>query len=114
MKTRVLSCAEREFAEIVDYYNEQCPGLGFEFAAEVRKTFDRIRSFPEAWPPFSKRARRCMISRFPYGVVYQVREDCILVGGIMHLQRDPKAWQEQSERSFGEPDAQSDQLQADQ
>jgi hypothetical protein len=30
----VLSCAEDEFAEAVDYSNEQLPGLGFEFAGE--------------------------------------------------------------------------------
>ena len=46
MNIRVLSCAEQEFAETVDYYNEQCPGLGYEFAAEVKNTFDRIKSFP--------------------------------------------------------------------
>jgi len=100
MNIRILSCAEREFSEAVDYYNEQSPGLGFEFAAEVSRAFNRIRSFPEAWPTFSKRTRRCMISRFPFAVVYQIREDCILVGGIMHLQRDPKRWQEQVDKSF--------------
>ena len=46
MKVVVLSCAEQEFAEAVDYYNGQCPGLGYEFAADVQRTFERIRSFP--------------------------------------------------------------------
>ena len=32
MRILVLSSAEEEFAEAVDYYNEQRPGLGFEFA----------------------------------------------------------------------------------
>lgn len=65
MKIRVLSCAEREFAEVVDRYNGERPGLGFEFAKEVQSAFDRIRSFPEAWPLYSGRARRCIVSRFP-------------------------------------------------
>lgn len=43
MKILVLSCAEDEFAGAVDYYNSQCPGLGYEFAAEVQRTFDRLR-----------------------------------------------------------------------
>ncbi len=29
MNIIVLSFAEEEFAEAVDYYNEQCPGLGW-------------------------------------------------------------------------------------
>jgi hypothetical protein len=66
MKIVVLSCAESEFAEIVDYYNEQCSGLGYEFAAEVQRTFDRINYFPEAWALFTRRSRRCLVDRFPF------------------------------------------------
>ncbi len=69
MKVLVLSCAEDEFAEAVDYYNGQCPGLGFEFAAEVQRTFERISHHPTAWPVFSARARRGLTDRFPFGVL---------------------------------------------
>lgn len=37
-----LSPAEAEFDEAVSFYNTESEGLGFEFAAEVRKTIDRI------------------------------------------------------------------------
>ena len=99
MKISVLSCAEKEFAETVDYYNEQCPGLGYEFAAEVKNTFERIKSFPEAWPLISSRSRRCITNRFPYGVLYQVRQEFILVSAIMHIKRDPKKWQERIKKT---------------
>lgn len=102
MKIVVLSCAEDEFAEAVDHYNEQRPGLGFEFAGEVQRTFERIRHHPEAWPVFSCRTRRCLTDRFPFGVLYQVRSDCILVGAIMHLKRDPTRWQQRVTEAFGE------------
>jgi plasmid stabilization system protein ParE len=96
VEIRVLSCAEREFVDVVDYYNAERPGLGYEFAEEVAATFDRIGSFPQAWPLFSKRTRRCVISRFPYGVLYQTRADCILVIAIMHLRRDPLEWKQRA------------------
>lgn len=96
MRIRVLSCAEREFVEAVDHYNGERPGLGYEFADEVNATFERIRSFSEAWPLFTKRTRRCVVSRFPYGVLYQIRKDRILVTAIMHLKRDPKAWKQRA------------------
>ncbi len=105
MRILVLSCAEDEFAEAVDYYNEQRPGLGFEFAAEVQRTFARIRHHPEAWQVFSCRTRRCLTDRFPFGVLYQVRRDCILVGAIMHLKRDPTRWKQRVTEAFGEPAA---------
>jgi hypothetical protein len=36
MNLVVLSCAEQEMADAVDYYNRQCAGLGYEFAAEIQ------------------------------------------------------------------------------
>jgi len=54
MKLRLLTCAELELAEAVDYYNSQFAGLGFEFAAEVKAALERIVSCPSAWPRFSK------------------------------------------------------------
>jgi len=101
MRILVLSSAEEEFAEAVDYYNEQRPGLGFEFAAEVQRTFERIRRHPKAWPVFSSQSRRCLTDRFPFGVLYQVRDDFILVGAIMHLKRDPTRWQQRVVEAFG-------------
>jgi hypothetical protein len=39
MNLAVLSCAEQELADAVDYYNAQSPGLGYEFAGEVQRGF---------------------------------------------------------------------------
>lgn len=100
---RILSCAEREFSEAVDYYNLQRAGLGFEFAAEVRSALDRIASFPEAWPIFSRRTRRCMISRFPYGILYRPKPEGILVLAIMHLAHSPTRWRDRLEQTDSGP-----------
>jgi len=92
MKLKVLSVAEAELGEAVDFYNAQRPGLGFELAAEVKATFRRIQLFPSAWPQFSQRSRRCVVNRFPFGILYQIREDEILVVAIMDLRRNPRVW----------------------
>ncbi len=94
MNVRILSCAEQELSEAVDYYNTQCPGLGYEFAAEVQQTLTRITEFPEAWPSLSARSRRCLTRRFPYGILYQVRRNEILVLAVMHMKQDPRKWQQ--------------------
>lgn len=93
MKIKLLSVAEQEFVEAVDYYNDQCQGLGYEFAAEINRTMERIVSFPQAWTQISSRTRRCLTNKFPFGVIYQVRNDTILIIGIMHMKRDPIRWQ---------------------
>jgi hypothetical protein len=88
----ILSCAERELVGAVDYYNNECPGLGYEFAAEVQRGLKRIQEHPAAWPVFSSRTRRYLTDRFPFGILYEVRKDSILIGGIMHLRQDPMPW----------------------
>lgn len=90
----MLSCAEQEFAEAVEYYEGECPGLGREFEAEVKAALRRMAAFPNAWPVLSQRTRRCIVGRFSFGILYQIRADDILVVAIMHLSRDPKRWQD--------------------
>jgi plasmid stabilization system protein ParE len=92
MKVEILSAAEAELADAVAYYNGQSEGLGYEFAAEIRQTIARILQFPDAWTRLSARTRRCRTKRFPYGLVYQIRGDVVLIVAVMHLRRHPDTW----------------------
>jgi plasmid stabilization system protein ParE len=85
--------AEVELRDAVAYYNEQCAGLGYEFAAEIRKTIDRINHFPTAWTKLSSRTRRCLANRFPYAVIFQHNDTDIFIVAVMHLKREPGSWQ---------------------
>ena len=94
MNIEFLAPAEEEFEESIDYYNRQSEGLGFEFAVEIKRTLERITQYPEVWALISKRTRRCRTKRFPYGIIYQIRQEYILIISIMHLSRNPKTWME--------------------
>lgn len=89
-----LEPAQIELEEEVKYYNEQQPGLGYDFAKEVADTIARILRYPEAWTKLSKRTRRCRTKRFLYGIVYQIRGDKILVVAVSHLRRKPSYWRD--------------------
>lgn len=89
-----LEPAQFELEEEVKYFNEQQEGLGYEFAKEVADTISRILKYPEAWSKLSKRTRRCRTRRFPYGVIYQIRADKILVVAVAHLRREPFYWRD--------------------
>lgn len=78
----------------VDYFNYEIPGLGEAFLSEVLRALDRIVKFPEAWQMCSKRTRRCQIRRFPYGIIYQIRKDEVLVIAIANLHRKPDYWKD--------------------
>ncbi len=92
MNIRFLEPARAELIDTVNYYNRQRQGLGVEFAEEVRAATDRIIEYPEAWPLIAKRTRRCRTKRFPYGIIYQVRGDTILIVAVLHLRREPRNW----------------------
>jgi hypothetical protein len=92
MKIEFLLPAKIELTASIAYYNEQSEGLGYEFAAEVNRTLERIVQYPDAWVSLSKRTRRCRTNRFPYGLIYQIREDRLLIVAVMHLNRNPETW----------------------
>jgi hypothetical protein len=92
MAVRFLAPAQAELAEAVAYDHSQEEGLGSQFAEEVKRTIQRIHKYPEAWSPLSKRTRRCLTNKFPYGIIYQVRGDVLLIVAVMHLHREPRTW----------------------
>ncbi len=94
MRIRFLEIAQIELDEAIEYYNQEAPELGEAFQTEVWKALDRIGKFPEAWSPCSKRTRRCQTRRFPYGIIYQIRKDEILIVAIANLHREPGYWKE--------------------
>ena len=94
MNIQILQCAEAEIADAVDYYNSQYSGLGYEFAFEVKESLNRILSFPNAWSLFSGEIRKCHISRFPYGILYEIRGKTIVVFAVMHFKKNPKKWEQ--------------------
>jgi plasmid stabilization system protein ParE len=92
MVVEFLAPAQEELEEAAAYYDSQRPGLGAQFLEEVKHTIERIQQYPQAWSHISKRTRRCLTNRFPYGVIYQLKGDVLLIVAVMHLHRDPKTW----------------------
>lgn len=89
-----LEPARIELEEAINFYNQQRANLGDEFAAEVLNTINRILNHPEAWTKLSKHTRRCRTNRFPYGVIYQIRGDRIVIIAVAHLRRKPIYWRD--------------------
>jgi len=99
MQVTFLAPARSEFREAVTFYNRQRGGLGLEFADEVKRTVERIIQYPEAWSLISERTRRCRVNRFPFGVIYQIRDDVLLIVAVMQLHREPNSWRDRLQES---------------
>lgn len=92
MKARFLKAAKLELEEAVDYYNGEEDGLGDDFAVKAAEALRRVRRFPNAWSILAPGIRRCRLNRFPYGLVYGVRDKEILIIAVMHQRRKPGYW----------------------
>ena len=92
MNVYFYEAAAAEFGDAVDYYDQQLPGLGRRFRQAVVEALNRIQQFPEAYSPMSDRTRRCLVNRFPYGVIYRHDGNTITVVAVPHLHQRPGYW----------------------
>ena len=84
--------AEAELNSAVEFYEAHEKGLGYEFSLEIYAAVERAAAYPDAWPLFDGDIRRCLVGRFPYGILYAVGADEISVVAVMHLHREPDYW----------------------
>ena len=91
-KVRFLTLAQQEVDDTVAWYNEQVDGLGQEFLDELNRGVRRVAAFPTACPEIGSGLRRCLLARFPYGLVYSLEGDTIVVVAVAHLHREPRYW----------------------
>ena len=84
--------AQLELHEAIDYYEDCERGLGYDFSIEVLGTVQNITNYPTAWPVIEEGVRRCLVNRFPYGVVYSIEQDEIFILAVMHLHRHSDYW----------------------
>jgi plasmid stabilization system protein ParE len=92
MKVRFLALAQKELDDAVDWYNGQATELGLEFLDEVDRAFRRTVSFPMSCPEIESGVRRCLLARFPYGLIYGVDRNTIVILAVAHLHRNPRYW----------------------
>lgn len=85
--------AADDLDEIRTHYEGLRAGLGDDFMDRVRDAPGRISDFPEIYPPAHKDARRGLVRRFPYAVLYRVDATRITVLAVYHTSRDPRSWQ---------------------
>ncbi|MGA2232882.1 MAG: type II toxin-antitoxin system RelE/ParE family toxin [Tepidisphaeraceae bacterium] len=84
--------ARLEYLESARYYEQCRAGLGVYFSLEVEAALQRITEAPGRWPILEEDVRRCLTHIFPYGIVYTIGRDSILVLAVMHCSRKPRYW----------------------
>lgn len=89
--------ASEEFFGAIAYYEERQAGLGLDRALEVQAAVRNILAFPSAWPIVEGEIRRCLVHRFPYGILYAIEPAEIWILAVLHLHRSPDYWKHRTQ-----------------
>ena len=94
MKAILHDEADCEFQSALETYQTESQELAVRFYREVLTTLTRIESHPKAWPRMRGAVRKCLVTGFPYKLLYTIEPDRIFVVAVMHAKRRPGYWTE--------------------
>jgi toxin ParE1/3/4 len=69
-------------------------GLGADLLGEASRALKEIAANPTRWPfvPRSRAVRRFLLTRFPYIVYFDIRDEQVRVLAFGHTSRKPGYW----------------------
>jgi len=87
---------ENEIKASYEWYQGQTIGLGDNFLTELETSFETIIELPDTWPKFQFNFQRFLLSKFPFSIIYQYKENTIYIVAVMHNSRKPGYWLERT------------------
>lgn len=90
---RIRPAAEADIDEACAWYAERNSSLGDAFMQCLDEAFSQLRRNPHAWQVVYKDARRALVKKFPYSIIFRIRGERVMVLAVAHASRDPKRWQ---------------------
>ena len=89
---RFHDAARAEFVQETLYYATVSPRLGERLVAAVEQAVRLASEFPEMGSPYKHGTRRVFPKRFPFSLVYVVRESEVYVVALAPFSRRPGYW----------------------
>lgn len=91
--------AEEEIGAAAEWYESRQKNLGKDFLLELGRAATLLSETPHTWAHWPEVAdsagvRRFLLSRFPYGIAYQVLDNAVVVLAVAHLSRRPGYWKD--------------------
>jgi plasmid stabilization system protein ParE len=90
--------AEAEFDRAELWYGAQSHAAAVGFVNAFRLALTRIVANPFQYQIVDDEIRRAPIARYPYGLLYAVSDDEIVILSCFHGSRDPSFWRGRPDR----------------
>ena len=91
-RLRIQSQAQQEINETFDWYFKRSPDAAEAFLTEIATSLAQIASQPQLYPIYTKNTRKRVLAKFPYSIIFQEKDDVILVVAVAHAKRRPRYW----------------------
>ncbi|MFQ5644947.1 MAG: type II toxin-antitoxin system RelE/ParE family toxin [Thiogranum sp.] len=62
------------------------------FTQELNHSVEIVQEDPDRWPRFGTRARRYVMPRFPFSLIYRLKGQEVEIIAIAHHKRKPGYW----------------------
>lgn len=86
-----------EYSEAVRYYAQQGVEVAQSFIDAVENAIYRLKESPYRYRVIEGDIRRCLTRKFPYGILYAIESDFILILAVMHCSQEPDYWKSRLE-----------------
>ena len=84
--------ASAELESAFDWYFFRNERVAQEFLEEVNRAIDTIAQSPERWASITAYARRYLLQRFPFAIVYRELASTIQILAVAHGRRRAGYW----------------------
>jgi toxin ParE1/3/4 len=88
---RFLPEVEEDAIAAYAWYEAKSRGLGDEFLRVFYASASEIARNPLLYPKVHSEFRRRLVRRFPYAIYFMIKRNQVVVIGLFHCARDPRA-----------------------
>ena len=101
MKRKILwdPAAWKEVEEAFEYYAERSRRAAENFREALDDVVGSVADNGEAYPIFDEDARRCLLEKYPFGVLYTLDDEYAAIIVVMHTSRRPGYWKERLKKA---------------
>ncbi|MCA8910537.1 MAG: hypothetical protein KDB82_02440 [Planctomycetes bacterium] len=83
---------DRDVNAATAWYRERQAGLAERFERRLNACLSEIEERPESFQLARGQLRQARLHDFPYGVVFELVGDFLLIYGVFHTARDREVW----------------------
>jgi plasmid stabilization system protein ParE len=91
-RVRYHQGATEDVKSATAWYLGHSPKAASDFVEEIERAVNTILEAPKRWPMGESNARRFLLWRFPFSVIYSEQEGGIVIWAVAHNSRQPEYW----------------------